>query len=47
MPYEEVSRFFRERSYCMQEMESVMWGGQLNAIMNSFCFLGDTEKPEV
>ena len=47
MTYEEVSSLFRERSHCLQKVESVMCGGQLNAIMNSFYFLGDTEKPEV
>lgn len=39
MTYEEMSGFFREGgSYCLQKMESVVWGGQLNAIMN-FLFL--------
>lgn len=37
--YEEMSSFFREGgSYWLQKVESVMWGGQRNAIMNSFCF---------
>lgn len=47
MTQEEVSSFFRERSSWLQSIESVMWGGQLNTIMNSFCFLRDTEKLEV
>lgn len=35
------------RCHLLQKVESVIKGGKLNAIMNSFCFLGDTEKPKV
>lgn len=39
--------FFKGKKLLPAEGGSVMWGGCLNAIMNSFFFLGDTEKPEI